>query len=133
MLERTDAITNEVLEPVMFVLAYPIVRYNVQLRMPFNIGGLWPADQRALDVEKFFRNDSHSNSNDISKSGEKQRFLMAAVATTWYRSFDLRLKKRGGYVGNIRTAKNSEGVRKKAAISRRPRGLSCRHSVFLNT
>jgi len=25
MLERTDAITNEVLEPIMFVLAYPTV------------------------------------------------------------------------------------------------------------
>ena len=25
MLERTDAITNEVLEPITFVLAYPVV------------------------------------------------------------------------------------------------------------
>ena len=28
MLEVTDAITNEVLEPVTFVLAYPTVFYN---------------------------------------------------------------------------------------------------------
>jgi len=28
MLERTDAIKNEVLEPVTFVLAYPILRDN---------------------------------------------------------------------------------------------------------
>jgi len=28
MLEGTDAITNEVLEPIMFVLAYPIVQRN---------------------------------------------------------------------------------------------------------
>jgi len=27
MLEQTDAITNEVLEPIMFVLAYPTVPY----------------------------------------------------------------------------------------------------------
>ena len=26
MLERTDAISNEVLEPIMFVLAYPFVK-----------------------------------------------------------------------------------------------------------
>jgi len=25
MLERTDAVTNEVLEPIMFVIAYPTV------------------------------------------------------------------------------------------------------------
>jgi hypothetical protein len=31
MLERTDAITNEVLEPIAFVLAYPTVRINVTL------------------------------------------------------------------------------------------------------
>jgi hypothetical protein len=30
MLERTDAITNEVLEPITFVLAYPTV-YEFQL------------------------------------------------------------------------------------------------------
>ena len=28
MLEWTDAITNEVLEPIMFVLAYPTVWWN---------------------------------------------------------------------------------------------------------
>jgi len=28
MLEPTDAITNEVLEPITFVLAYPTVFYN---------------------------------------------------------------------------------------------------------
>jgi len=39
MLERTDAIMNEVLKPITFVLGYPTVRYNVQLGMPFNIGG----------------------------------------------------------------------------------------------
>jgi hypothetical protein len=31
MLERTDAITNEVLEPITFVLAHPTVRINVTL------------------------------------------------------------------------------------------------------
>jgi len=31
MLERTDAITKEVIEPVTIVLAYSTVRYNVQL------------------------------------------------------------------------------------------------------
>jgi hypothetical protein len=32
MLERTDAITNEVLEPITFVLAYPTVYvYKVKL------------------------------------------------------------------------------------------------------
>jgi len=29
MLERTDAITNEILEPIMFVLAYPTVYCTV--------------------------------------------------------------------------------------------------------
>jgi len=28
MLEQTDAVTNEVLEPIMFVLAYPTVWWN---------------------------------------------------------------------------------------------------------
>ena len=28
MLERTDSISNEVLEPIMFVLAYPTVYYT---------------------------------------------------------------------------------------------------------
>jgi len=31
MLEQTDAITKEVLEPITFVLAYPTVRTNVTL------------------------------------------------------------------------------------------------------
>ena len=31
MLERTDAITNEVLEPITFVLAYPTVLFNYSL------------------------------------------------------------------------------------------------------
>jgi hypothetical protein len=30
MLERTDAITNEVLEPITFVLAYPNLFLNVR-------------------------------------------------------------------------------------------------------
>jgi len=35
MLERTDVITNEVLEPITFVLAYPTVFcYNVVIEMP---------------------------------------------------------------------------------------------------
>ena len=50
-------------------------------------------------------------SKDISTSGDKQRFLTATVATAWYRSFESRLKKSGGYVGNIRSAKNAERVR----------------------
>jgi len=40
MLERTDAITNEVLEPITFVLAYATVLYiiiNVVCRMGFHI------------------------------------------------------------------------------------------------
>ena len=40
MLERTDAITNEVLEPITFVLAYRTVFYiiiNVVCRMGFHI------------------------------------------------------------------------------------------------
>jgi len=28
MLERTDAVTNEVIEPITFVLAYPTVFYG---------------------------------------------------------------------------------------------------------
>jgi hypothetical protein len=34
MLERTDAITNEVLEPITFVLAYPNVFYSSPLTVP---------------------------------------------------------------------------------------------------
>jgi len=33
MLERTDAITNEVLEPITFVLEYPTVYFFLQLKM----------------------------------------------------------------------------------------------------
>ena len=31
MLERTDAITNEILEPITFVLAYPTALFNYSL------------------------------------------------------------------------------------------------------
>jgi hypothetical protein len=34
MLERTDAITNEVLEPIMFVLAYPTVYCSTEVEVP---------------------------------------------------------------------------------------------------
>jgi len=34
MLERTDAITNEVLEPITFVLAYPTVFEQKKLKLP---------------------------------------------------------------------------------------------------
>jgi len=45
MLERTDALTNEVLEPMTFVLAYPTVILHVSdITSKFNFGAIFVSD-----------------------------------------------------------------------------------------
>jgi len=45
MLERTGAITNEVLEPITFVLAYPTVIIHVlDITSKFNFGAILLSD-----------------------------------------------------------------------------------------
>jgi len=45
MLERTDAITNEVLEPITFVLSHPTVILHVSdINSKFNFGAIFVSD-----------------------------------------------------------------------------------------